>query len=115
MSINDQKVRELQVEEIASAEVPVSGEAFTLVKNPLRYDQAYTLDDDYDLVYKSFITNSSGVSNPTTVELTAAELSDEYGLAEPGFEVICTNITDNPLIYKKGITGWYSIPLGTIS
>jgi len=57
----------------------------------------------------------SSVSNATTSELTSAQLTAAYSLAVTGFEVICTDITDNPLIYKKGITGWYSIPLGTIS
>jgi len=57
----------------------------------------------------------SSVSNATTSELTAAQLTAAYPAAVVPFEVVCTNITDNPLIYKKGITGWYSIPLGTIS
>jgi hypothetical protein len=55
------------------------------------------------------------VENSTTSELSAATLSATYTTAGIGFEVICQLITDNPLIYKKTSTGWYSIPLGTVS
>lgn len=55
------------------------------------------------------------VANATTSELDSASLTAAYPNAGLGFEVICENITDNPLIYKKGSSGWYSIPLGTIA
>lgn len=55
------------------------------------------------------------VSNATTSELTHAQLVSFYPNADLGFEVICEFIIGNPLIYKKGVSSWYSIPLGTIS
>lgn len=55
------------------------------------------------------------VSNATTSELTQAQLVSFYPNADLGFEVICESITGNPIIYKKGASSWYSIPLGTIS
>lgn len=54
-------------------------------------------------------------SNPTTAELTITDLNTAYPSAGLGFEVICEDITDNPLIYKKTATSWRSIPLGGVS
>lgn len=54
------------------------------------------------------------IYNATTSELSAATLNTTYPSATVGFEVICNSITGNPLIYKKGSGGWYSIPLGTL-
>ena len=55
------------------------------------------------------------VANATTTELTTPQLVSFYPNADLGFEVICENITGNPLIYKKGASSWYSIPLGGVS
>lgn len=63
----------------------------------------------------SAIRDAFCVSNATTSELTATQLDAAYPSAALGLDVICEDITDNPLIYKKGASGWYSIPLGTIA
>jgi hypothetical protein len=55
------------------------------------------------------------VANNTTSELAIPTLESTYPNAGIGFEVICEDITDNPLIYKKGASTWYSIPLGGVS
>jgi hypothetical protein len=55
------------------------------------------------------------VSNNTTAELAIPTLNSTYPNAGLGFEVICEDITDNPLIYIKGASSWYSIPLGGVS
>jgi hypothetical protein len=61
------------------------------------------------------IRSALSVENSTTSELTSSALDVLYPSASTPFEVVCQQITDNPLIYKKTSTGWYSIPLGTIS
>lgn len=71
-----------------------------------------------DVTYKTTLSglrSSFTVANATTSELSSASLTAAYPNAGLGFEVICESITDNPLIYKKGSSGWYSIPLGTIA
>jgi hypothetical protein len=55
------------------------------------------------------------VANNTTSELAIPTLNTTYPNAGIGFEVICENITGNPLIYKKGASSWYSIPLGGVN
>ena len=114
----DIKVRNIQVEEIQStAPQPISGDDAILVNAKLRYTEGFTLDDDYDLVYKSYLDSiiAGGTENLTTSELDQAALDLAYPDAPNRYEVVCPSITDNPLIYKKTSTGWYSIPLGTVS
>ncbi len=61
-----------------------------------------------------FLIANRAVTNNTSVELTSAELDVLYPTATVGFEVMCEDITDSPLIYKKGTSVWYSIMLGQI-
>lgn len=57
----DIKVRKIQVEQIEyPAPLPVSGDTHIPVNAKLRYTEGFTLDDDYDLVYKSFIDGRIG-------------------------------------------------------
>jgi hypothetical protein len=71
-----------------------------------------------EVTYRSTIgalRSQFAVANNTTSELAITTLNTTYPNAGIGFEVICENITDNPLIYKKGASSWYSIPLGGVS
>jgi len=71
-----------------------------------------------EVTYRSTLGALRGqyvVSNNTTSELAIPTLNSTYPNAGIGFEVICENITDNPLIYIKGSATWYSIPLGSVS
>jgi hypothetical protein len=54
----DIKVRNIQVigEIQSEAPQPVSGDVFIPVNAKLRYKEGFVLDDDYDLVYKSYIS-----------------------------------------------------------
>lgn len=75
-------------------------------------------ETDNQVTYRTTIGALRGqfvVANATTSELDSASLTAAYPNAGIGFEVICESITDNPLIYKKCSSGWYSIPLGTIA
>lgn len=58
--------------------------------------------------------NTSTAYNNTTVQLTAPELNTQYPGVGLDFKVICTNITDSPMVYMKGPTDWYSFPLATV-
>lgn len=52
----DIKVRNIQVEGIESpAPQPISGDDFISVNAKLRYTEGFILDNDYDLVYKSYV------------------------------------------------------------
>lgn len=63
---------------------------------------------------RSFFTYKSEI-NATTTELGNAALNAAYPDAKPGDEVICKDITDNPLIYKKiTSTTWGSLPYGSV-
>jgi hypothetical protein len=71
-----------------------------------------------NVTYRSTIgglRSQFAVANNTTSELAIPTLNTSYPNAGIGFEVICENITDNPLIYKKGASSWYSIPLGGVN
>lgn len=61
------------------------------------------------------LRSTFAVANNTSTELAIPTLNTTYPNAGVGFEVICENITNNPLIYKKGASSWYSIPLGGVS
>ena len=71
-----------------------------------------------NVTYRSTIgglRSQFAVANNTTSELAIPTLDSTYPNAGIGFEVICEDITDNPLIYIKGASSWYSIPLGGVS
>jgi len=71
----DIKVRNIQVEGIQSpAPQPISGDDFISVNSKLRYTSGFPLDDDYDLVYKSYLA-SGGIGRTLPVTLDA---SGEY-------------------------------------
>lgn len=69
--------------------------------------------DSAYMLYGSVVTsvNVLSYSNDTVAELSSATLNSTYPDAILGTEVICENITT---IYKKGSTGWYSYPMGTV-
>ena len=110
MALNDIKVRFLQAIGIYSPDDDTIS-----VKNKMEYSELFPIENDGDIVYKAYIDNISAIENPTTAELTVTELDAEYPLAVLGLEIICEDITDNPLIYKKTASSWKSIPLGGVA
>lgn len=66
----------------------------------------------YRTTVSAFIGNQLSAGNSTSVELTVTELNTTYSTAGIGFEVLCENLQ---LIYKKGSTTWWSIPMGGVS
>ena len=115
MAERDYIGRLLQILRIKSPLDSVSGDDIIAIETKMQYSELFPIIDDGDIIYKAYIDNSGAVANNTAVELTSAELSAAYPNATLGLDVICENITDNPLIYKKTPSGWKSIPLGTIS
>lgn len=107
--------RLLQILRIKSPVDSVSGDDIIAIETKMQYSELFDITEDGDLIYKAYIDNSGAVANSTTSELTATQLDAAYPSAALGFEVICEDITDGPMIYKKGDSGWYSIPLGTIA
>lgn len=87
--------------EIATDAEALAGSSDVLAITP--FSLAYVLAN-------SGITGT--VSNTTSVELTVTELNTTYSTAGIGFEVLCENLQ---LIYKKGSTTWWSIPMGGVS
>jgi hypothetical protein len=107
----DIKVRNIQVEGIQSpAPQPISGDDFISVNSKLRYTSGFPLDDDYDLVYKSYLA-SGAVGRTFSVSLDS---SGEYDFTSESIrEFPCVTIYDSsgntaPYYYNnttKKITG----------
>lgn len=76
---------------------------------------AVTGDEVTYKIQVSDLRDAFSISNATTDELTVTELNAAYPSAQVGFEVICEDITDGGLIYIKGASSWYSIPLGGVA
>lgn len=58
---HDLKARNIQVEQIQSVKpYVISGDVAIPVDAKLRYTEGFTLDDDYDLVYKSWVQQNAG-------------------------------------------------------
>lgn len=110
--MHDLKAKNLQVDKIRSRD-----SVTIAIQNLFRYAVSLVPANDYDLVPKWYVDTLTPktVANATVSELTITALNAAYPTAVLGFEVWCENITDNPLMYKKGVSTWKSIPLGGVA
>lgn len=97
---HDLKARNIQVEEIQSVKPDsVSGDMAITVDAKLRYTEGFILDDDYDLVYKSYIDSMGGGFTYFTDNSNAAIAVN----LSTGEIVIADVATNFPVISDNGI------------
>jgi hypothetical protein len=109
--MHDIKGNKLQINSIESRE-----EAVVVVETQFRNNPLLAPLDDNDLVPKWYVdAQISTEASATTVELGVSDLDTEYPDAVTGKQVIADSIPDNPIIYIKGSTTWWSIPLGSVA
>lgn len=105
----DIKVRNIQVEGIQSpAPQPISGDDFISVNSKLRYTSGFPLDDDYDLVYKSYLSENA----LSAIYFTDSEVSGISVNLSTG--VITVTMATFPTIAERGIIrGNFDVKVGS--
>lgn len=105
----DIKVRNIQVEGIQSpAPQPISGDDFISVNSKLRYTEGFVLDNDYDLVNKSYVDENVLASNYfTDNETSGISVNLTTG-------VITVTMAIFPTIAERGIIrGNFDVKVGS--
>lgn len=97
---HDLKARNIQIEQIQSVKPnPISGDVHIPVDAKLRYTEGFNLDDDYDLVYKSWVeANSAGMVYFTDNSVTGIVCDKDLGTI-----TLSDILSDFPVISEKGI------------